>query len=248
MDKTTELERLFEQWSTVKHDPNDFFRDGIIDEETWNSASPRILYILKEVHEITKAGNAWSIAKMLLEAARASVWNNDLSATWANVIRWTYGLTEPVFTYHPKLHDFGSLRSGLRKCAVLNLKKTCGGADADMEQIGQAAADNKEWIKREIAIIDPDIIVCCGTYDIVKWRVFHKDIPCHTLNSGSECFWGQCIEKPYLFFQHYHPNSRSMRPADMYSVLALSILCAQKEGLISIGGYKNIPMAGPFLD
>lgn len=247
MDKITELRQLFEQWSTTKHDANDFFRDGIIDEETWNSTSPKILYILKEVHETAKAGNAWSIAEMLSDAAQAPVWNNDLSATWANVIRWTFGLTEPIYTYHPKLHDFGSLRSGLRRCAVLNLKKTRGGADADMEQVGKAAADNREWIKREIAIIDPDIIICCGTYDIVKWRVFDPNIPDHILKSGNICFTGKCPVKEYLFVSHYHPNNRSMRSPDLYNCLATSVLCARNEGLISREVFKDVPSNMPFL-
>lgn len=246
MSKTEELKRLFDEWQHHKQDPADFYGDGILDENEWEKVSPKILYVLKEVDETSDI--VYSITNMLAETVKADKWDKGFTPTWANVIRWTHGLTESVTAYHPVMHDFISLKRVLLKCATLNLKKTRGRAAAVADQVGQAAGDDKDWIMREIAVIDPDIIICCGTFDIVKWRVFHKDTPEHVLRSGNRCFKGRCVGKDYIFFNHYHPNSRTMRPCDMYNVLALSILCAQKEGLISIGGYKNIPMAGPFLD
>jgi len=42
------------------------------------------------------------------------------------------------------------------------LKKTPGGANADMSEIRKWATENKDIIKNQISEIDPDIIIACG--------------------------------------------------------------------------------------
>ena len=49
----------------------------------------------------------------------------------------------------------------------MNINKRGGASSADLIKLNDYAEKYKQYIKREIEIINPDYIVCCGTY----WQI-----------------------------------------------------------------------------
>ena len=147
---------LFEEW---KRKREKFIPDGIVDEQCYQNSHLKVLYILKEVN----GGNGWVLTKFLKEGGRASTWNN--------ITRWQYGITN--IEKEIRWGDVETISNEIRKSqlkniAIMNLKKEPGGAKAISKQIWSYASEDNEFLKKQIQIYSPDIIVCCGTGEIVK--------------------------------------------------------------------------------
>ena len=56
-----------------------------------------------------------------------------------------------------------SLSVQLSRVAAINLKKKAGGAGA--KEITEHAIKHREWIKKQVTLINPDVIIACGTFD-----------------------------------------------------------------------------------
>lgn len=50
----------------------------------------------------------------------------------------------------------------VKKIAFLNLKKVGGGAKANKDEISEYAIRDKKFIKEQILLYNPDVIICCG--------------------------------------------------------------------------------------
>jgi hypothetical protein len=244
MSKTEELNELFAEWQMKEDYRNNFFSDGIVDEDTWLSTSPQILYIAKEVHEqkYYKDGTlitGWSIAELLQREAKKSTWDKNLTYSWANIIVWTHGITNGYCYFKSSQHNYKENKENLLKCAVLNLKKSRGSSQADYAAIERAANGDKELILREIGIIDPDIIICCGTFDIIANLLGERSKL--ALETGKQCIvWNAPSGAKYTFIQHYHPNARAIRRIDLYNLLVLDLLAALNKGLIDIPPFSKV--------
>lgn len=88
--------------------------------------------------------------------------------TWRQAGVWAYSIINGFKPYSVlKKNTFVARR--LQCIGMTNLKKTGGGATANRSKISQSAkADVGLW-KRELEIMNPDLVICGGTYrDIVN--------------------------------------------------------------------------------
>ena len=162
-----EMEELFIEWkSLVLSEADHFVEDGIICHETWASVNSKILFILKETNDYE--GN---IAKLINEAVtirpKSKLW---LRPTFHNIGRWAYGLLnfpESVGSYKVAHKE---RKKSLLSCSFINLKKTSGGRTAG-KSVELCAIKYASFLRKQIEIISPDIIVFGGTYQIVKDHV-----------------------------------------------------------------------------
>ena len=96
---------------------------------------------------------------------KSALWDRP---TFHNVGRWAYGLANDV------PGDYKSAHAGRRKavlsCALINVKKTTGGRAATIE-VEQHARRYSHFLRQQIEIIAPDVIVFGGTYQMVKDHV-----------------------------------------------------------------------------
>lgn len=100
--------------------------------------------------------------------SNSKMWNRP---TFHNVGRWTHGL--PNYSDQVPAYDEANraCKTAVLACAYINIKKSSGGARAT-KKVEDHAAKYAEFLKRQVSIIDPDIVVCGGTYAMLKKHVY----------------------------------------------------------------------------
>lgn len=142
---------LFEEWKR-KRNYQYFITDGVFDEDEWNKQSIKILFVLKEAN--WENGNI-DMCDYLLSEVSPTYWK-----TWNNIARWTKAIMEGgEYLRHVSRSD---KTYWLRKVAFMNLKKVGGDAVAENETIYFFAENDRVYIKKQIELYEPDIIICCG--------------------------------------------------------------------------------------
>jgi len=156
-------EELLTEWSQRKHHQGHcFIKDGIIDSTRWKSASPRVLFLLKEArHE----GSSWDLREFIRESG-------PKSPTFWNAAYWCYAIHHialgqvPRFPIEKQSKDEAA--ELFRSSAVVNIKKSGGTVQSvhdDLERYGQ---QDGSYIKKQIDLIDPQIVICGYTWCYVK--------------------------------------------------------------------------------
>ena len=169
-NRSAELEKLFDEWrkrhisedySNDKISKNNFIPDGIIDEASYMQSPKKILFIAKEAacldntEETTAEENFEAAQKdgfwcrrVVLEGEGGTRFSSGL-ALLANAI-----LNENFETPEKDI-------SALRYVAFMNINKRGGFTECETD-LDAYVEKYEDLIDREIEIISPDIIVCCG--------------------------------------------------------------------------------------
>ena len=220
-DYVKEREELMENWETECRQwvsletgvptTATFFRDGVIDPETWFKDNKlRPLFILKEVHDNPlkdeeKDGNNYIDFTAMNEKPGHDIWNGK--GMWIALATLAKGIFSKVEDRDKKENDteilpyeqlYDRLRNKdkeeyhttLRQIAIINLKKLSGGGNESSEQSKQTkhfkchACKFKEKIQEQIRMIDPDVIIFCGSdieecFDVINGKISmgEKEIP-----------------------------------------------------------------------
>ena len=225
-NRSAELEKLFDEWrkrhisedysndkisknktSKNKISKNNFIPDGIIDEASYMQSPKKILFIAKEA-ACLKKGNTieenfetaqndgfWCRRGVLGEEKRGTGFSSGL-ALLANAI-----LNENFETPEKDI-------SALRYVAFMNINKRGGFTECKTDLLRDYAQNYKDLIDREIKIISPDIIVCCGM-------------------GVRDCLSGvdSCKSLPVL--EVYHPSARYKTDTDRLKKLEDELKNAQ---------------------
>ena len=170
-NRSAELEKLFDEWRKRHISENysnneiskyNFIPDGIIDEASYMQSSKKILFIAKEAaclkeentieknFETAQNDGFWCRRVVLGEEKRGTGFSTGL-ALLANAI-----LNENFETPEKDI-------SALRYVAFMNINKRGGFTSCQPGRLAAYAKKYKDLIDREIRIISPDIIVCCGS-------------------------------------------------------------------------------------
>ncbi|MDA8015492.1 MAG: hypothetical protein MPK09_07810 [Gammaproteobacteria bacterium] len=159
MNKTEKLNNLFDRWVKEHKVPEtEFFRDGIIYEPDYEKQKQKILFICKEPN--APANSAIDFRE---------VWQDPEDKKHrfgARICQWAYGIQDGFRQpYDDCAHEFDTSAERtdiLKTIAFMNLKKVAGGSEADQEKIQKAVEKDRDFIREEINIIDPDVIVFSG--------------------------------------------------------------------------------------
>ena len=173
-NRSAELEKLFDEWrkrhisedysndkiSKNKISKNNFIPDGIIDEASYMQSPKKILFIAKEAacldktektaeenFETAQKDGFWC-RRVVLEGEGGTRFSSGL-ALLANAI-----LNENFETPEKDI-------SALRYVAFMNINKRGGFTECETD-LDAYVEKYEDLIDREIKIISPDIIVCCG--------------------------------------------------------------------------------------
>jgi hypothetical protein len=162
---------LFNEWRPlVVVQAGHFVGDGIVQEETWHASARKVLFLLKEPHGYD--GAAGGMDQLIRDASKprstSKLWRRP---TFHNLGRWAHGL----LTYAGAVPDFAEAhrarRTAMLGCAFINLKKSSGGRSATVE-VGEHARRYADFLRRQIDIIQPDIVVMGGTFPAVKEHLY----------------------------------------------------------------------------
>ena len=160
-NRSAELEKLFDEWrkrhisedySNDKISKNNFIPDGIIDEASYMQSPKKLLFIAKEdsrgYFETVQKDGVWCRRGVFGEEESGTRFSSGL-ALLANAI-----LNENFETPEKDI-------SALRYVAFMNINKRGGFTECETD-LDAYVEKYEDLIDREIKIISPDIIVCCG--------------------------------------------------------------------------------------
>jgi len=173
MGKNELLDGLFDQWKTEYRKKGitieGFSKDGIVNENSYTKAKCRILFVLRETNDFPSSNYYQGELRKFL--------NGTLKyQIWCTVGRWAYWLLNDFPTYQNNV-DANIVHDSLRQTAVLNLKKLTGDSRSDLDEINETSHRDREFIKREVEIIDPQVVVACGTWSHLVWLLDLEGLP-----------------------------------------------------------------------
>lgn len=172
-----------------------FIPDGVVDAENYAG----ILFLLKEAYSREQQYGEWDLAAGL---AADGPWG-----MWHHVAKWTSGLLNSDETC---ISPFGDMdkeerNAMLRKIAVVNLKKVDGASTSSDDDLMQYTKDNAATLRREVAHVQPRIIVCGGTFKFLK-ELFGIEIKSHCDNWY---YWLNLGDmENVLVLDYFHPAVR----------------------------------------
>ena len=185
-------EALFQTWR--RENPK-IVSDGIVDEQAYLSSPVKTLYLLKEVN----GGENWDLCGFLAEGGRPQ--------TWDNITRWTMGIhqLDRVIPWS-ELQDITAERRKeiLKKICVVNVKKTSGGHTAEADKLLRAVQGNRSRLREQLAIYEPDLIVCCGTESLYFAQIYQYAPKWEMTSRG---IW-YVRERGKIVLSYPHPEAR----------------------------------------
>jgi len=150
MNSRQELEKLFTTWESSFPDyKGKFIRDGIINDELYQTAKVKICFLVKEPNDPTQ--DTWHLANHL---------NNQFKGGFSiRLAEWSYGIQNnfPPIESIPTTPD--QLHTWLKKTAVINLKKSGGKSSSEMADIVEHAKNNRLKLLDQIRLTKPDILI-----------------------------------------------------------------------------------------
>ena len=215
-NRSAELEKLFDEWrkrhisedySNDKISKNNFIPDGIIDEASYMQSPKKILFIAKEAACLDKTEK--TTAEENFETAQNDgFWCRRVVLGEEGGTRFSSGLA--LLANAILNENFETPEkdiSALRYVAFMNINKRGGFTECETDLSGYVK-NYKDSIDREIKIISPDIIVCCGS-------------------GVRDCLSGvdSCKSLPVL--EVYHPSARYKTDTDRLKKLEDELKNAQ---------------------
>lgn len=154
MGITEKENELFEEWAK---DRKDLVKDGVMDEKSYEDTDIKILFVMKEVND--PGGGKWDLKKFIRDGA--------LRQTWDNITRWVKGIRnlDKNLNWEKELATITpeQRKEILKSICVMNLKKSPGGYITDNDLLAKIATEDKEYLKKQFSLYNPDIIICCGS-------------------------------------------------------------------------------------
>ena len=209
-----------------------FVTDGIVCQEKWAQLNnPRVLVILRETREQFDycrsdiGGNIFDLTKYLTKP------NDEYKFEW-NTPKSTYRpVKEWIETIFKKYgYDIPKNDNIFEHVAVMNLKKTPGGATHD-NKLGKFCKDFKERLYKQIHEINPKIIILANEYNNFFKKIMKDHIACdemkHVQSNRKDpsplglYICKQCSLKtsPLLVFNAYHPCTNRTTAEDFQILL-----------------------------
>ena len=188
---------------------------GVVDERVYKSTTPKIVFILRESRS---SDGGWSIPYELSQIIADYRCNGKpldpaYMPTWRQAGVWAYSILHGFSSYDALKGDRFVAR-GLEAIAMTNLKKTGGGATSNLPVIRRCATQEKALWQKEIETMNPDLIICGGTYWDVRDNL---GLPAHKLATINQqpyyysVYDVQYREHGHVILDFWHPTIRKSR-------------------------------------
>lgn len=172
----TNMDQLLATW---RQDDQDFVCDGIVDSSQFFTEKVKLLFVLKEADK----GVGTDLRAYLRESSEITTQN----LTWLRAAKWTDGIINffeynRLFTWHQLTEEYLKnpaeyYKKWLSKVSVVNLKKTPPKGPSRLEDIKAYSEDplNREYLKKQFELIDPDIIILASEVVESLYRELSSD-------------------------------------------------------------------------
>ena len=216
MNMMYELEQLFKEWEkcNLNNGYSHFITDGIVNDCVWSQQKVKICFFLKEAYlsdNDKNNGLKWNIVKDTLN-------NGIIKRMWHSVSEWTYGIlntTETTMPVYRKL-TYEEKCDALRKIAVVNVKKSDGKSNSTWDNLVDVVNCNKGFIKQEIEIIAPNILICGNNASLLRLIYEDKLTELEELRRKHYC-WIDNL----LIIDFYHPANQFPKFMNYYTLCAI---------------------------
>jgi len=152
--------KLWEDWlnhyKTLEINPLLISKDGALNPDKYFSSPIRILFILKDTNDYA-GGDLASLLK-----------NGPVYQMWHVLARWASGLMRS-FPAYEEINNWEEMCESLWSVSVINLKKITGKSTAQNRDINVYAYRDRELLRRQIELLNPQLIVSCGVIDPLVW-------------------------------------------------------------------------------
>lgn len=203
-NKTEQLNQLFEKWEmAVPEYKGKFVRDGIINEQLYKTASPKILFIMKEPNDPKQ--ETWDFRDW---------WKDEIKYAFTyRIAEWSYGILNNFPEYDEIWSKKNAAQDAIQNIAFMNIKKSGGIGNSESKIMTQHLKINFEFLHKQIGIIDPEIIIIGLSWNELRDGLFPQ---IKWYDSGYDIKIGKFNNSKVIDF--YHPSSRT-GPAASYSLL-----------------------------
>lgn len=204
--ENVEMEKLFSRWvSTYPQGCRQgFHRDGIINEEVYKKERIKLLFVMLEPNSSEGYYNHF-YGKDLREVYGEITPVKNLTR---NVSLWVRAILDS--NMHYEILTKSNICEQLKRVAIINLKKISGTGTANLELISILSWRDKEYIKKQVELISPDIIVTCGE---AANKLFHMVATEDVFKKANDSIWDFGAVK---VLPANHP---SLRPKDAEKAL-----------------------------
>ena len=215
MDQKQQLEELFKKWKSKSNHDDTFIEDGIVNLSAWIKQKPRVLFFLKEAY--TDEPTGYDLASALNNAGA----DFGRSQIWWRVAIWTQAVYDSIIP--PQQYDERTIISKsdeiIRSISVINIKKSHGQKLSNNADLEKFLADDKAELTKELNIINPDVILCGNTFELLKSADFFPGI------CKGKCFSDDYIWNGKLIISYWHPSGRGIVSNDEVNYYAIREIC-----------------------
>jgi len=215
-ESETKLNELFNEWEQAhkRGGYENFIRDGIVSPKNWyKQKTPKICYLLKEGYTNDKGYD-------LAECLR----NNEPWHMWKKVSVWTESIFQAfgMEKEYNQEYIIGNLRKNTDSIAVINIKKSNGKSESDYKEIEDFAVKDRDFLYRELEIINPDIIVCGYTSHCLRAILGEE----WKNNETYMNLFGEWNGK--LIIDYYHPAGQYPNRVNYYALMSICRVAVKK--------------------
>ncbi len=151
-----------------------FNYDGIVSNQHWNTAPKKILFLLKETNKANQDLRE-AIVRTSKQAKTKTRTGWHKSSVLRTVGRWAHGLMH----YSGGIPDYNEAKKEQFQAplsiAYVNLRKSAGGPKTNAKDLAKDVRLYADFIKQQISLIQPEIVVLCGTYRVTK-HILYPDM------------------------------------------------------------------------
>lgn len=221
MDTRQEHRDLMLSWSKRAPDgPGRFIADGPLDWGGWESAKPRVLFLMKEAYDKkleegefldeeyqgSHLSDHWTLPSLM----NANIETNWLPSTWKNLFLWARAMLD----FNPHLPPCDDILENdpkrfelLKSCAFVNIKKYKGKSKSDPTDLKAHLLEggeerNADLLRRQILLLKPDIVICCAVFATVQ-EAFQGQPPLE--GKPSRSIWDVHQYGGTVWFDYWHP-------------------------------------------
>jgi hypothetical protein len=131
----------------------------------YGKCDPRILWVLRETNGLPAGRSLYDLFRVA-EMSERFVWGS----IWRRVGLCSYGILNdglPFRAVDPGRVGFGKAFKGLECISITNAKKAPGKSRSGMDRVLESLVVQGDAFKREMKILQPDLVICGGTWEIV---------------------------------------------------------------------------------
>ncbi len=212
MSIKTQEENLFEEWKKQK-DCSPFVKDGVVNDAAYKASNRKVVFILKEYP-------AWEDCDYDLRCGELVCPYKH----WKKVADILRGIN---IAHNSSANNDGVPDKMPDNICAFNLMKKRGGRETDWTELKTVAKRDRDFIRRQFEIYDPDLAFCMGfdgqqggdMLDVFREVMGHEDIPKQHTQPDE---WGWYERSPgKIVVNTYHMAARGRAWQSADDVLAI---------------------------